>query len=58
MKSFRSHDKHFISAVNHFLGVCYGSFARSSTSHTEKLRLQEEALKFLQEAAAMAKFNP
>ncbi|KAI4977908.1 hypothetical protein ZWY2020_014462 [Hordeum vulgare] len=29
-----------------------------STSHTKKLRLQEEALRLLQEAAAMAKCNP
>lgn len=57
-ESFRSHDMHFISAVNHFLGVCYGPFARSSTSHTEKMRLQDDALRLLQDAAATAKYNP
>ncbi|KQK23086.1 protein NPGR1 [Brachypodium distachyon] len=58
MKSFRSHDIHLIGIVNHFLGVCYGPFARSSTSHSEKMRLQDDALRFLQDAAAMAKYNP
>ena len=58
MKSFRSHDMHFISIVNHFLGVCYGPFSRSSTSHLDKSRLQDDALRLLQDAAAMAKYNP
>ncbi|EEC74700.1 hypothetical protein OsI_10410 [Oryza sativa Indica Group] len=58
MKSFRKHDFHFVSVVNHLLGVCYGPFARSSTSHAEKLRLQDEALRLLQDAAAMAKYSP
>ena len=53
-----SHDMHFISIVNHFLGVCYGPFSRSSTSHLDKLRLQDDALRLLQDAAAMAKYNP
>ena len=35
---------HFISIVNHFLGVCYGPFSRSSTSHLDKSRLQDDAL--------------
>jgi hypothetical protein len=26
MKSFGSHDVHFMNIVNHFLGVCYGLF--------------------------------
>ncbi|KAG8073890.1 hypothetical protein GUJ93_ZPchr0006g46136 [Zizania palustris] len=58
MKSFRRHDFHFINVVNHFLGVCYGPFARSSTSHAEKLRLQGDALRLLCGAAAMAKHSP
>ncbi|KAK3148080.1 hypothetical protein QOZ80_3BG0290370 [Eleusine coracana subsp. coracana] len=58
MKSFRSCDRHFISVANHFLGVCYGPFSRSSTSHLDKLRLQDEALGLLQDAATMAKNNP
>lgn len=58
LKSFRSPDMHFTSVVNHFLGVCYGPFARSSTSDSEKVRLQEEALRLLQDAAAMEKYNP
>jgi tetratricopeptide repeat protein 7 len=58
MKSFRSRDRHFISVVNHFLGVCYGYFSRSSTSHSDKLRLQDDALRLLQDAATMAKNNP
>lgn len=49
---------HFISIVNHFLGVCYGPFSRSSTSHLDKSRLQDDALRLLQDAAAMAKYNP
>ena len=39
MKSFRSHDVHFISVVYHFLGVCYGTFARSSTCDSKKNEL-------------------
>ncbi|XP_062216453.1 protein NPGR1-like isoform X1 [Phragmites australis] len=58
MKSFGSHDMHFISVVNHFLGVCYGPFSRSSTSHLDKLRLQDDALRLLQDAATMANYNP
>ncbi|KAL5210988.1 hypothetical protein ABZP36_006611 [Zizania latifolia] len=58
MKSFRRHDFHFVSVVKHFLGVCYGPFARSSTSHAEKLRLQDDALRLLHDAAAMAKYSP
>jgi tetratricopeptide repeat protein 7 len=58
MKSFRSRDRHFISVVNHFLGICYGYFSRSSTSHSDKLRLQDDALRLLQDAATMAKNNP
>ncbi|TVU48037.1 hypothetical protein EJB05_07659 [Eragrostis curvula] len=58
MKSFRSRDMHFISIVNHFLGVCYGPFSRSSTSHADKLILQDDALRLLQDAATMAKNNP
>jgi tetratricopeptide (TPR) repeat protein len=58
MKSFRSHDLHFISVVNHFLGVCYGPFARSSTCDSEKMRLQDDALRLLQDAVAMAKYSP
>ncbi|KAF8673653.1 hypothetical protein HU200_048398 [Digitaria exilis] len=58
MKSFRSCDMHFISIVNHFLGVCYGPFSRSSTSQLDKSRLQDDALRLLQDAAAMAKYNP
>uniref|UniRef100_A0A0E0KA60 Uncharacterized protein n=1 Tax=Oryza punctata TaxID=4537 RepID=A0A0E0KA60_ORYPU len=58
MKSFRRQDFHFVGVVNHLLGVCYGPFARSSTSHAEKLRLQDEALRLLQDAAAMAKYSP
>ncbi|KAL6648631.1 hypothetical protein ACP70R_012855 [Stipagrostis hirtigluma subsp. patula] len=58
MESFRSRDMHFISVVNHFLGVCYGPFSRSSTSPSDKLRLQDDALKLLQDAASMEKYNP
>ena len=57
-KSFRSCDMHFISIVNHFLGVCYGPFSRSSTSDLDRSRLQDDALRLLQDAAAMAKYNP
>ncbi|XP_025798049.1 protein NPGR1 isoform X2 [Panicum hallii] len=58
MKSFRSCDMHFISIVNHFLGVCHGPFSRSSTSDLDRSRLQDDALRLLQDAAAMAKYNP
>ncbi|KAL6645638.1 hypothetical protein ACP70R_017246 [Stipagrostis hirtigluma subsp. patula] len=58
MESFRSRDMHFISVVNHFLGVCYGPFSRSSTSPSDKLRLQDDALKLLQDAASIEKYNP
>jgi tetratricopeptide repeat protein 7 len=58
MKSFRSRDRHFASIVNHFLGVCYGPFSRSSISHSDKLRLQDDALRLLQDAATMTKDNP
>lgn len=58
MKSFGSRDMHFISIVKHFLGVCYGPFSRSSTSHLDKSRLQDDALRLLQDAATMAKYNP
>jgi tetratricopeptide (TPR) repeat protein len=58
MKSFTSHDLHFISVVNHFLGVCYGPFARSSTCDSEKMRLQDDALRLLQDAASLAKYSP
>ncbi|KAG2540723.1 hypothetical protein PVAP13_9NG592400 [Panicum virgatum] len=58
MKSFRSCDMHFISVVNHFLGICYGPFSRSSTSDLDQSRLQDDELRLLQHAAAMAKYNP
>lgn len=58
MKSFTSHDLHFISVVNHFLGVCYGPFARSSTCDSDKMRLQDDALRLLQDAASLAKYSP
>ena len=58
MKSFRSCDMHFISVVNHFLGICYGPFSRSSTSDLDRSRLQDDELRLLQHAAAMAKYNP
>uniref|UniRef100_A0ACD5TVN3 Uncharacterized protein n=1 Tax=Avena sativa TaxID=4498 RepID=A0ACD5TVN3_AVESA len=58
LKSFRSHDLHFISVVNHFLGVCYGPFARASTCDSERVRLQDDALRLLRDAAAMAKYSP
>lgn len=58
MKSFKSHNVHFISVVYHFLGVCYGPFARSSTCDSEKMRLQDDALRLLQDATAMAKYSP
>ena len=57
-KSFRSCDMHFISIVNHFLGVCYGPFSRSTNSELDRSRLQDDALRLLQDAAAMAKYNP
>jgi tetratricopeptide repeat protein 7 len=58
MKSFRSRDLHFISTTKHFLGVCYGPFSRSSTSYLDKSRLQDNALRLLQDAATTAKYNP
>ncbi|OQU93053.1 hypothetical protein SORBI_3001G467200 [Sorghum bicolor] len=58
MKSFGRRDLHFISTAKHFLGVCYGPFSRSSASHLEKSRLEDNALRLLQDAATTAKYNP
>lgn len=50
--------KHVIGLATHLLGLCYGSFSMSVTSNSERLMLQSEALKALQNAAALDKNDP
>lgn len=51
-------DMHFTGMASHLLGVCYGLYATSFTSDSDRLRLQSDALRSLQRAASIEKDNP
>ncbi|XP_072973728.1 protein NPGR1 [Typha angustifolia] len=58
IESVDNKENHVVGIASHLLGVCYGYCARSCISDLERQRLQNDALRSLQYAATIEKYNP
>nr|CAD1837815.1 unnamed protein product [Ananas comosus var. bracteatus] len=56
--SVKNQEKHLVGVASHLLGACYGCCSKSSISDSERLKLRDNALKLLNNAAKIEKYDP